>query len=37
MSSEPSDEPLITIIGNAILDALDKQSFSSARELGKLR
>jgi hypothetical protein len=36
ISSEPPDEPLITIIGHAILDAAYKQSFSSIRELAKL-
>jgi hypothetical protein len=36
ISSEPSDEPPTTIIDDAILDALDKQPFSSVRELAKL-
>jgi hypothetical protein len=36
ISFEPPDEPPITIIGDAILDALDKQPFSSIRELVKL-
>jgi hypothetical protein len=32
ISSEPSDEPRINIIDDAILDALDKQPYSSVRE-----
>jgi hypothetical protein len=36
ISSEPSDEPQTNIIDNAILDALDKQPFSSVWELAKL-
>jgi hypothetical protein len=36
ISSEPSHEPLTTIIDGAILDALDKQPFSSVQELAKL-
>jgi hypothetical protein len=36
MSSEPSDEPPTTIIDDAILDALDKQPFSSVKKLAKL-
>jgi hypothetical protein len=36
ISSEPSDEPPTTIIDDAILDALDKQPFSSVKELAKL-
>jgi hypothetical protein len=35
ISSEPSHEPPTTIIDEAIPDALDKQSFSSVRELAK--
>jgi hypothetical protein len=33
---EPSDEPPRTIIDDAILEALNKQRFSSVRELAKL-
>jgi hypothetical protein len=33
---EPSDEPPTTIIDDAILEALDRQPFSSVRELAKL-
>jgi hypothetical protein len=36
ISSEPSDEPPTSIIDDAILDAFDKQSFSSVRKLAKL-
>jgi hypothetical protein len=36
ISSEPCHEPLTTIIDDAILDVLDKQPFSSVRELAKL-
>jgi transposase len=36
ISSEPSDESPTTIIDGASLDALDKQPFSSVRELTKL-
>jgi hypothetical protein len=36
ISSEPSNEPPTTIINDAILDALDKQPFSSVKELVKL-
>jgi hypothetical protein len=36
ISSEPSDQPPTTIIEDAIMDALDKQPFSSVRELAKL-
>jgi hypothetical protein len=36
ISSEPSHEPATTIIHDAILDALDKQSFLSFKELAKL-
>jgi hypothetical protein len=36
ISSEPSDETPTTSIEGAILDALDKQPFSSVRELAKL-
>jgi hypothetical protein len=34
--SEPSDEPPTTIVYGAILNALDKQPFSSVSELAKL-
>jgi hypothetical protein len=33
---EPSDEPRMTILDDAILEALDKQPFSSVKELTKL-
>jgi hypothetical protein len=36
ISSEASDEPPTSMIDDAILDAFDKQSFSSVRELAKL-
>jgi hypothetical protein len=36
ISAEPSDEPPTTIIDDPILDALDKQPFSSVTELAKL-
>jgi hypothetical protein len=36
ISSEHSDEILITILDGAILDALDKQPFSSLQEFAKL-
>jgi hypothetical protein len=35
-SPEPSDEPPTTIIDDAILQVLNKQPFSSVRELAKL-
>jgi hypothetical protein len=35
-SPEPSNEPRTIIIEDAILEALDKQPFSSLRELAKL-
>jgi hypothetical protein len=34
-SPEPPDEPPTTIIADAILEALDKQLFSSVKELAK--
>jgi hypothetical protein len=37
ISSEPSGESLISVIDDAILDAFDKQPFSSVRELAKLK
>jgi hypothetical protein len=36
ISSGPADEPPAAMIDDAILDALDKQPFSSVRELAKL-
>jgi hypothetical protein len=36
ISSEPSHEPPMTIIDYSILDAFDKQPFSSVKELAKL-
>jgi hypothetical protein len=36
ISPEPSDEPPTTIIDDGILEAINKQSFSSVRKLAKL-